>query len=102
MFTALTLIEEIKYAKLLVLTRQSHQARLLGLQAFAKARIARYEMQKVENNRAFPKLNARLQDIMIYPFLKERCSAIDVAQQRTMAEREKQEEIIQIRKEIFN
>lgn len=102
MFTALTAIEEIKYAKLLVLTRQSNRARLLGLQAFAKARIARYEMQKVEKNIAFPKLNERLQDIMIYPFMEERCNAIDVAQQRTMVEREKQEKIIQVRKEIFN
>jgi len=102
MFTALTPIEEIKYAKLLVLTRQSHQQRLLGLQAFAKAKIARYEMQKVESNRAFPKLNARLQDIMVYPFLKDRSNAIDIAQQRTMVEREKQVVIIQIRKEIFN
>lgn len=102
MFTALTLIEEIKYAKLLAFTRQSHRERLRGLQAFAKARIARYKMQKAENNPAFPKLDERVQEMLIFPFLEERSGALDAAQRHIVAEREKQDEIIQVRKEIFN
>ena len=101
MFTPLTPLEKLRYAKLQSLTRQSHRERLLGLQAVAQARIARYEMQKVENNLAYPKLNERLQDIMVFPFMEERCRAIDASQQHTIAEREKKEQIIQVRKELF-